>query len=361
MERKIDEVFEYQGKKLKVMETTRNLCLDCYFYDGVCCQKTDRECGNCDIGKRTDHKSIIFVEVKEGPKERKIGEVFEYEGKKLQVKESDHVSCDGCFFDEHCIPCSKYVAGYCEFGFRADKKEVIFVEATEQNQTEQLQKIDLCEILKDCPKGWILYSPIFGKVHFRKISDDLEYPIVVSVINNKNYYTEERFDKNGCFFIDFNAECLLFPSEELRDWTKFTAPWYKKEEPIKPKFKIGDKIRHKETNKDDVYEISKVYDDSYGIVGFNWGIYMKYQDQYELVPNKFDPKTLKPFDKVLVRDTADFSWACDLFSYILDGDVEYKYKGVGCLNKYCIPYNDDTKHLVGTKGEAPEFYKYWEE
>ena len=153
---------------------------------------------------------------------------------------------------------------------------------------------------------------------------------------------------------------LLF--QKIKDaGYKWNAETKTLEKLVKPKFMVGDMIRHKETNKDDVYEISKVYDDSYGIVGFNWGIYMKYQDQYELVPNKFDPKTLKPFDKVLVRDTADFSWACDLFSYILDGDVEYKYKGVGCLNKYCIPYNDDTKHLIGTTDEAPEYYRYWED
>ena len=88
--------------------------------------------------------------------ERKIGETFQFEGKTLQVKESASSGCDGCFFDEQRIPCSKNVAGYCEFKFRADKKEVIFVEATEQEQTEQEQeqarqpqKLNLCEILKD--------------------------------------------------------------------------------------------------------------------------------------------------------------------------------------------------------------------
>lgn len=30
-------------------------------------------------------------------------------------------------------------------------------------------------------------------------------------------------------------------------------------------------------------------------------------------------------------------------------------------NDNCIPYNDDTKHLVGTTDEAPEFYRYWED
>ena len=129
---------------------------------------------------------------------------------------------------------------------------------------------------------------------------------------------------------------------------------------IKPKFKVGDMIRHKETNKDDVYEISKVYDDSYGIAGFTWMIYMKYQDQYELIPNKFDPKTLKPFDRVIVRNN-NGEWKCANFSHIKDYDSDYRYDCCYMIYRYCIPYNEETKHLVGTTEEAPEYYRYWEE
>lgn len=71
--------------------------------------------------------------------------------------------------------------------------------------------------------------------------------------------------------------------------------------------------------------------------------------------SKFDPKTLCPFDKVLVYFNG--VWDCDLFSYI-------KANFCVCVSgsvDYCIPYNDDTKHLVGTTDEAPEFYRYWEE
>ena len=134
---------------------------------------------------------------------------------------------------------------------------------------------------------------------------------------------------------------------------------------VKPKFKVGDRIRHKEANKDDVYdeyEISKVYADSYGIVGYTFGICMKYQDQYELVPNKkpkFDPKTLKPFDKVLGRDTNNHIWKCNLFSHI-NINKYFPYRVIGGSYIYCIPYNNDTKHLAGTKDEAPEYYRYWE-
>ena len=219
--------------------------------------------------------------------------------------------------------------------------------------------------MKDCPNGWKLYSTVLGYVTFRKVNNDNEvYPILVS----SNDVVYESFTADGKMIREHEGECTLFPSKDQRDWSKFTAPWYKKDKfdkkMVKPKFKVGDRIRHKETNKDDVYEISKVYDDSYGIVGFDWMLYMKYQDQYELVPNKFDTKTLQPFDKVLVRDSRLVSdspsswWRCQIFSFISEEDKDYPYVCIGESYSYCIPYNDDTKHLVGTNKEEPEFYKY---
>ena len=128
---------------------------------------------------------------------------------------------------------------------------------------------------------------------------------------------------------------------------------------VKPKFKVGDRVRHKETNK--LYEISEVYDDSYGIAGFTWVIYMKYQDQYELVPNKFNPKMLNKLDKVLGRDNDTHIWKFDLFSYIVEHDCYHTYKCVLNTYRYCIPYNNETKHLEGTKDDAPEYYCYWDD
>ena len=71
---------------------------------------------------------------------------------------------------------------------------------------------------------------------------------------------------------------------------------------------------------------------------------------------KFDPKTLKPFDRVLVRDRDVEHWICGLFSHIINDE----YLCIGSCYKHCIPYNDKTKYLVGTTEEAPEYYKYWE-
>ena len=304
MERKIGETFEYEGEKLKVIKAG-TACDGCYFKGKSCDNRNYDITGICGW-TRKDNQPVRFIKVTEEQqdeqpheetgevKERKIGEVFEFEGKKLQVKESASSGCDGCFFDEQRIPCSKYVAGYC-FKFRADKKKVIFVEATEQNQTEQSYKLNLCEILRDCPRGTKLYSTVLGYVIFQGIIAGEVYPIVVSCENG----VTKTFTADGKMFIDFDGECTLFPSKEQRSWTDFIAPWYKKE--------------------------------------------------------RFDPKTLKPFDKIIFKGHG--MWFCGLFSHIHNS-----YACIGeTYHKCVIPYNDDTKHLVGTRDEAPEFYKYWED
>lgn len=241
--------------------------------------------------------------------ERKIGEVFEYEGKKLQVKESNRYSCDSCFFKGHCSSYRKNITGECEAVNRGDNKEVIFVDIIDdlkkqpQEQAEQPQKLNLCEILKDCPKGTKFYSTVFGDVSFKKIVDEV-YPIAV---NCKDNHTE-CFRADGKVMLNYDGECCLFPSREMRDWSKFTAPWLKKE--------------------------------------------------------RFDPKTLKPFDRVLAASMADGRWVCDFFSHIgesiRDSGRLYVGTGFGAYDRM-IPYNDDTKHLVGTTDEAPEYYRYWED
>ena len=234
--------------------------------------------------------------------ERKIGETFEYEGHKLRVVEGGIDKCDECFFyNIDCIS-NKYVRGFCAGDSRTDKKNVIFIEYNDeqpQEQAEQPQKLNLCEILKDCPKGTKLYSTVLGYVIFQGIVEGAVYPIVVSCENGVN----EDFTADGKMFIDFDGECTLFPSKEQRSWADFIVPWLKKE--------------------------------------------------------RFDPKTLKPFDKVLGGDYG-LKWGVDFFSHTCN-DEYHPYRCVGNIYKYCIPYNDETKHLVGTKDEAPDFYRYWED
>ena len=158
------------------------------------------------------------------------------------------------------------------------------------------ENLNLIGILKDCPKGTQLYSTVFGEVEFEEISISPNYPIVVSCSGGF-----EKFTKDGRLYCTCDGECTLFPSREQRDWSKFKVK--------KP---------------------------------------------------KFDPKTLQPFEKVLVRDKDIENWNCGFFSH-KDASTKYPYRCIGTLYMYCIPYNDDTKHLVGTTEEAPEYYRYWED
>ena len=135
---------------------------------------------------------------------------------------------------------------------------------------------------------------------------------------------------------------------------------------VEPKFKVGDKI----VNISMKYwgapvtqgTISKITGDKY-IFTDGSRMSISNQDSWELVSDKkpkFDPKTLKPFDKVLVRDKCYQTWKCRFFSHINDDNSFFPYITANSSYAHCIPYNDDTKHLVGTTDEAPEYYRYWE-
>ena len=162
------------------------------------------------------------------------------------------------------------------------------------------ENIDLTKILKNCPDGEQFWSPMLGYVKLYNINQERK---IVSVILE----TDATWDINANGTISIgnvtSPDIMLYPSKDQRDWSKFTAPWYKKE--------------------------------------------------------KFDINTLKPFDKVLVRDTISEYWECEFFSRQMDDT--YPYVGIAHSYKFCIPYNDDTKHLLGTTDEAPEYYIYWED
>ena len=74
---------------------------------------------------------------------------------------------------------------------------------------------------------------------------------------------------------------------------------------------------------------------------------------------KFDPKTLQPFDKVLgFYEVEGGSWECNIFSHLIGKECSAVCTGM-IYNK-CIPYNEETKHLIGTNDDCPEYYKWWE-
>ena len=80
-------------------------------------------------------------------------------------------------------------------------------------------KINVAEILKDKPQGTKLYSSACGKCKLEEV-DDKSFKI--SFYNSKFGFMnggEGYLDKNGKLYDD--GECIIFPSKEMRDWSKF--------------------------------------------------------------------------------------------------------------------------------------------
>ncbi len=146
--------------------------------------------------------------------------------------------------------------------------------------------MNIAEILRKCPKGTKLYSPVFGEVELTKVAYDEVYPITC-LTKNGDY---GLFTRDGILFFDYSdTECMLFPSKDQRDWSKF------------------------------------------GVT--------------EQVTDQESKHQFKPFDKVLVRDGDSDIWDCNIFNRI-DEDGEYQ-----CIDyeywEQCIPY-EGNEHLLGT-------------
>ena len=306
------------------------------------------------------------------------------------------------------------------------------------------QKLNIAEILKEKAPSTKLWSPLFGDVYFSFVGINL-----VTVFHHK---TSAKFYLNAKLYDYDEAEPALFPSKEMRDWSKFA--WKKGDVLVSME---GSKILFdKWANEDYTKFLGKIkvlgnshcYDTAYytlaseeealefiksveeinngklnletlrieksefkdgdilscdedtytkhttlilyknGCVVESLVSLIRHNDLVEsrepinevllsrLYPAREDEKkelfdalakggkawdakkkqivdlklkwTPKPFDKVIVRCSKADNWSIDFFSYkvsngyICTGDAWFKY---------CLPYNDETTHLLGTTDE----------
>lgn len=147
--------------------------------------------------------------------------------------------------------------------------------------------MNIAEILRDCPKGTKLYSPLFGELELSFVEGEH-----ISCITKKR--TCGLFTSDGKYFGGYSdAECMLFPSRDQRDWNKF------------------------------------------------------------IVPDQETKHQFKPFDKVLVRDSDNSKWYCDFFMKI-NHDAPSKFNCLVCGDwKQCIPY-EGNEHLLETTNKPEE-------
>lgn len=229
-------------------------------------------------------------------------------------------------------------------------------------------KINIAEILRDMPKGTKLYSPLFGECELIGV-DNSKYPIVIKA-QRIDGAISKGIMKDGRYFDGYeDAECSLYPSAKMRDWSKF--------------FKRGDIVYNPHSQMYAVFECWT--NDDY--TEFNTTInyykdhtlgegevcdtecFVKANDEQKTLfiaaaekhyGGKYNPETLQvepkpkcpfePFQKVLVRDFCDEKWKADYFSHYNEDNSSYSYCCVGDAYKECVAY-EGNEYLLGT--DAP--------
>jgi hypothetical protein len=332
------------------------------------------------------------------------------------------------------------------------------------------ENINIAELLKDCPPGMELYSPLCGKCVFDHIN-------MGTIICKKQNTQEITFTSEGYYMLPVfdDCECMIFPSKYQKDWSKYQRPFkegdvvvsnygdihllrtsdssycsfrerrngldttlttnicvcrlateeekqklfqaikdngYKwnaetktLEKLITPNFKVGDIIQDKDSYKvkitnididDQFYTYESLIVKGIGTITFkdqdDWEVTCQVGDhfihptskelfiitkilddgnyytkgEYPYVINKHDLHKytkvnkwnlgwFEPFDRVLVRNSFSTKWTASYFSHY--DNSTHKFAADGRYYEQCIPYNEETKYLVGITLEEPEFYK----
>lgn len=319
-------------------------------------------------------------------------------------------------------------------------------------------EINIVEILKDKPQGTKLYSSACGKCRLEEV-DDKSFKI--SFYNSKFGLMnggEGYLDKNGKLYDD--GECVVFPSKEMRDWSKFAwkkgdvlvsndggtevifDKWYDDtytnfygrhylnseeknnvkynetflctteryaledknaaktylktiEERLgrklnletweieKPKFKNGDIVAlvvqkcthiaifqsrqgayigfHAVLCQNDELLLEEPFREDVGDIELRLATDSEKQQLFDALAKEgkvwnaekkqivsLKPKIeLKPFDKVLSRRCSEDYWVLNFYSH-KSHKTDYHICIDGSSNLYCIPYNEETAHLLGT-------------
>lgn len=237
--------------------------------------------------------------------------------------------------------------------------------------------MNIANLLKYCPKGTKLYSPIWGEVEFIEVVSSNNIIIKSPDDNEVLFYCNGAYHRNG--------ECVLFPSKDQRDWSKFRLPLKRGDIMMKADGTIpfiANGEFYKDTSPKYICGIDSIEQFSTGIYGWTTQFYIpaseeakkelfnkmaeagykwnvdtlelekieptfKEDYQYDKKQHKLVKQEFKPFDKVLVRNKDTDTWKADIY---LGYDEEEKYCRYKCTRmnyQFCIPY-EGNEYLLGT-------------
>ena len=227
--------------------------------------------------------------------------------------------------------------------------------------------MNLVEKLRNFIEGTKMYSPLFkDPVTFVGLNEGAPYPIIcktivgeIFVLTKEGYYSKETAPQN----------CMLFPTPEMT-WDNYFGKgdiiasdhtisivdhiadlgstknviYYQACINIVGQLKMGidcgvgtTKNNHNATNGEKARILRMLDEAGYEFDGVN---VTRKEYQFE------------PFEQVLVRDSFNEKWKTAFYSH-REGSI-YVASGNWL---YCIPYNEETKHLRGTSLDAPKKYK----
>lgn len=163
---------------------------------------------------------------------------------------------------------------------------------------KEKELINVANILRNEPKGTPLYCTMYGDVELDSVIDKGIHCTAYPAPSTKIGIVFDEYGRIITGFDNDECECALFPSREQKRWEAFVPQAY------------------------------------------------KYQ--------------FEPFEKVLVRDYANDIWQPAFFA-LYNPSLKHPYKvidgGMSGCHKFCIPYNDATKHLIGTS-EPSDFEEF---
>lgn len=252
------------------------------------------------------------------------------------------------------------------------------------------KKINLVELLKDCPKGMELDCVMYEDASFAGITENLNFPIRVKInvenVKGGNWTKEITLTSEGKLGNHPNAKCIIFPKGKTT-WEGFIPPC---------KFKDGDIVTNIEgaviiykgittcgycgsfvsldhynqfiphyqsyltdtirfATDDEKAKLFQAIKDN----GYKWDTENKTLET--LVTEKFDINTLVPFEsRVLVRDSKNEKWRPAIWGFCDETIGFYPFEVVGGQMgfTFCIPY-EGNEHLLGTTEDCEGRYKLW--
>lgn len=203
MERKVGEIFEYNGEWYQCVEGTG--CYKCAFYDKNICIANNPHC-TC----RSDKKNVIFKKLE------KVGEPEIINGKKVQSIVTGYVGCAFCIFKK---------GGACLSGGTCKNRGTrIYVEIKQNKEDMEEKKLNLKEFDLEAAKAGKPVCTRDGR-KVRIISFDrkflfkgVSYPIIALVEDTAKEETIYGYNEKGKVLIEDDAtykdDLMMLPQKK---------------------------------------------------------------------------------------------------------------------------------------------------